>query len=257
MPRLFILGTAAAETTPQRDYSAYAIEVGSTLFAIDVGPNITARLWACGVDPRNLSDVLVTHRHLDHLVGLPSLIDQLRLTGRRGPLTVWGLPETLHTARALLDVFGVDPNGTAVPLQLQPIALTGVAWTGNGFCVRTGPAVHTAPAVSVRVDFDGGRSIGFSGDTAPHQGMAELYTGTTLLVHECTFPDDEVAQAHADGHCTSHDVGTIARECGVPRLLLTHLSPPTDTNLDRTLAQVRAVYDGDVAAAADYQVLTI
>lgn len=257
MSRLFILGTAAAETTPDRGYSSYAIEVGTTLFAIDVGPNIAARLWRCGVDPRALENVLITHDHLDHLGGLPSLLDQLRLTGRREPLTVWGLPETLETAQALLGIFHISLSAPDMPIRLRPIEKSGVAWEGAGFRVLTGPAAHTAPAVSVRVELADGQAISFSGDTAPHPRMAELYPGSTLLVHECTFLAEQAEVARHDGHCTTADVGTIARTYGLPRVLLTHLSPPTLDDLERTLAEVRAVYDGDVSVATDYQIITL
>ena len=40
--------------------------------------------------------------------GLPSLIESFRLAGRRRPLRVYALPETMAVARALMDTFAFE-----------------------------------------------------------------------------------------------------------------------------------------------------
>jgi ribonuclease BN (tRNA processing enzyme) len=70
MSRLWILGTAAALTTPQRDYSQLCWEVAGRLILLDCGTNAFVRLVEAGLDPRALGDVVLTNRHIDHMGSL-------------------------------------------------------------------------------------------------------------------------------------------------------------------------------------------
>jgi len=69
-----------------------------------------------------------------------------------------------------------------------------------------------------------GRSFAYCLDTQPCPELAPLAKGVDVLVHEATFANEFETQAHAWGHSTAADAGRIAREAGVRRLILTHVS---------------------------------
>ncbi|MFQ6077502.1 MAG: ribonuclease Z [Candidatus Bathyarchaeia archaeon] len=91
-----------------------------------------------------------------------------------------------------------------------------------------------------------GRKIVYSGDTRPCKAVLELARGADLLIHESTY-DDELADKAQNGHSTPSQAAWVAREAGVKRLILTHISARyTDTAV--LLEQARRVFPRVVVA---------
>ncbi len=70
-----------------------------------------------------------------------------------------------------------------------------------------------------------GRKITYSGDTMPCESVRGLAEGSDILIHEATFASDMEEKAAEYGHSTASQAAMIAREAGVERLYLTHISP--------------------------------
>lgn len=69
-----------------------------------------------------------------------------------------------------------------------------------------------------------GRSVVYSGDSAPFQGMVEFARGADVLVHESTYDQSLKSRADQDLHSTAKDAATIAAKANVKLLVLYHLS---------------------------------
>ena len=129
------------------------------------------------------------------------------------------------------------------------------------------------PALAYRFDFKD-RSIAFSGDTAPFEGVAKMARGADVLVHEAMYVpgietyirreiakgrpikfEDLMAHMKAD-HTPVEDVGRIAQEAGVKTLVLSHLIPAVDTISDETWrAPAEKYFKGEIIVGKDLMVV--
>lgn len=136
---LTFLGTAATTPSAKRGLPALLVAAGSERFLIDCGEGTQRQLHHAGAGFRRLGHVLLTHAHLDHILGLAGLIASLGLFDLRQELTICGSAQTI----ALVDRYlsGLWPEHRApVPLrliELQPgPVLNGRDYTVSCFAVR-------------------------------------------------------------------------------------------------------------------------
>jgi ribonuclease Z len=101
-----------------------------------------------------------------------------------------------------------------------------------------------------------GRKLVLTGDTRPCAATVAAARGADLLVHDSTFGDAEVERASETLHSTARQAAQVAREAGVARLLLTHLSTRYDRDTATLLAQARAEF-GAVEVASDGLVVEV
>lgn len=145
------LGTSAARPTVERNVSSLAlVREGETLL-FDCGEGTQRQMMRYGVSFA-LNDILFTHFHGDHFLGVIGLIRTLGLQGRTEPLRLWGprgAKQVLRTAMLL----GVE----RVPfdVQIEEVKAGDVIGEG-GTGKREGYGLH------VFATEHGGGSVGYA-----------------------------------------------------------------------------------------------
>jgi ribonuclease Z len=150
----------------------------------------------------------------------------------------------------------VEPDGRR--MLPDRLAALGVAGPAVGRLQREG-ALAVAGRV-VRLEevsaHRPGQRFAFVMDTALCDAVPALADGADLLVIESTFLDRDADLARDYGHLTARQAATVAAECGVRRLVLTHFSQRYDDPA-AFASEARAVFDGDVVVAEDLQTVPV
>jgi len=92
-----------------------------------------------------------------------------------------------------------------------------------------------------------GRSVVYSGDTAPSEEVRKLAHQATLLIHEATVGQEIEKEANEWGHSSARQAAECAREAGVSALFLTHFSARYK-ELEPLESEARIVFPGSTAA---------
>jgi len=252
--RFAFLGTAGALASAERDNTSLVVEAAGGAVLLDCGGAAVHRLYRLGLDPLALTHVVVTHLHVDHSYGLPSLVRQSMLLQRAAPLTVVCRPEHVEPLQTLLRLYNLWQRPNAFALTLAPIELTAGAraFAAAGLALSTAPNAHgPMPNFAVRVDAPGAGALVYSSDTMPCDAVADLARGARTLVHEASYLERDRDPAHPVAHSTGAEAGAIAARAGVERLILTHVGAEYHGDVGAVAAEARARFGGAVEVAEE------
>lgn len=255
--RLAFLGTSGAISSPWRDTTALIVQAGPELVLVDCGGSPVQKLRRLGLDPLQLTRVVITHTHPDHAYGLPALVQNLLLLGREAPLPILCRAEHVETLRALLRLFRLLEREGALPVRVEgaPPLEGQLLFRSEALAVTASPNAHGAmPNLALRVEGDGAVVV-YSSDTRPCDAVVELARGADLLIHEATFSERD--RERAGWHSTAREAGEVAHAAGVRRLLLTHVDAPYHDRLDALAAEAQAVFPGPVEVAEELRWYTV
>src|SRR5574338_1591220 len=139
-----------------------------------------------------------------------------------------------------------DPD-KARDLGIPEGPLWGRIHKGEAVTLEDGRVVHPEQLVGPTRP---GRTVVYSGDTRPCDGVRAVSHGADLLIHEATFSSEEAARAVETGHSTAREAAEIAKAAGVRQLVLTHISPRYSREAPELLAEAQAVFP-DTTIARD------
>ncbi len=260
MPDVTFLGTSAAVPTADRGYTSLVISDGRFGMLIDCGAIVYQALLRSNIAPETITDLFITHAHIDHIGGLPALLECLRLSGRRSPLRLWALPETLAVVSDLLKTFAFE-----IPLPL-PYELTMQRLEGDSACPPIGdiafsfiPVQHSVPTAGLRLSFpssDGSAwTVVYSSDTRPIKELESFARQCDLLILECTYLDSKSASAERTGHMTAGQAGQLAHNAQAGALALVHLGLYDGWNVEQARREVAKAFAGDIIFPTDGECL--
>lgn len=208
---------------------------------------------------RKIRHVFVTHSHLDHIAGIPLLVDTIFETLDQ-PLTIHARAETIDALRTHIFNNVIWPDFSAIPdrarpaLRFETMAAGGVRAVG-ACTVELIPVNHVIPGAGYRVQCDGG-AFAFSGDTTTNDTFWHALNGhpaLDLLIVEAAFPDRDINLCRLAHHyCPSLLARDLNKLRHRPQVYITHLKPgDEDEIVDQCRAgirdlEVRQLFGGEV-----------
>jgi ribonuclease BN (tRNA processing enzyme) len=222
----YLVGTGTLVPDAERGPSGYAVRgAGNALMLVDGGAGTLRTLAGIGLDFREITSCLYTHRHPDHTADLFTLLFARKHVpaGEDSRLAVWGPSGFPDFVRRVQEAWqGWVTPGDRCEVSLQEFPMEGEPIEVSGLEVRTWRVDHSDPGVALRFRDPGtGGTLCYSGDTQYCEGLVEAARDADVLVVECSFPDDQAVE----GHMTPRSVARTARDSGARRVILTHMYP--------------------------------
>ena len=192
---------------------------------VDASGDPVRRLKRVGGSVCDLDGVVLTHTHTDHIYALPSIFHNIRMLGRRKPLTLAANAPTLEFARSLLDLFGhLDRND--VPEINWLTVGDGAKADLAGLEFMFFDAAHSRPCLGFRAR-DEGSVVVYGADSGPNPNLERHGEPGCTLIHEATGLHSDAERLNAIGHSTARQAGEAARRIGARHLFLCGLGIET------------------------------
>lgn len=262
------LGTGWPLPSADRAGAATLVEAAGQHFLVDCGRGVLMRLAAAGLGIGQVSAVLLTHLHSDHIVDFNDVVTTSWIGSfTPTPLRVVGPPGTKAFVDATVAMLEDDicwrmahhDDLTWRP-EIEVTEVTdGVALESGAVRVLAAPTDHRPvhPTVGYRFEHDG-RAVVCAGDTVPCEGLDRLVAGADVYVQTVlrrsaveAIPAPRL-QDILDYHSDLEQAGQTAARGGVGTLVLTHLIPPPPPGTEQAWAdEVAGHFGGTVVVAED------
>ncbi len=190
-----------------------------------------------------IKHVFITHSHLDHIAGLPLLVDTIYEQLLEEPLKVYCQPNTYQVLMEHIFNWKIWPNFFSLPSEdkavVQFVAMEPeqtISIDSNQFTMIE--VEHTVPAVGYIVQ-NTSSSFAFSGDTASAPKLWRALNqqkNVDLLIVECAFADERSEIANQAKHFSPQ---SLAQELQVlthdPQICVSHLQPGEEEKIMQEL----------------------
>jgi len=191
-----------------------------------------------------LGNVVLTHRHGDHIGGVMALFLALERAQLYGPEDALGAAESLlrTTYPHFSMVRGHGTTATSVR--------AGTTYPIGGFDLTFFEVVHRVPTYAVRVRVEN-KVLAFSADSLPCNALVACAQDADLFICDalCAAADFDNEQVHALMHPVATEAAALAERAGAKALALTHLARYATP--ETMLEEARSRFNGPVTVPND------
>lgn len=251
MPEIIILGTADSVPDAHHNNTHMAVTGRAGSVLIDCSGTPTVQLERAGIGLSDISDLILTHFHPDHVGGVPMLLMNMWLTGRTRPLRIYGLHHCLERCEHMMGFYNWEnwPDFFQVSFHRLPERERRPVLEKEDFRILSSPVRHVIPTLGLRIESKTSeRVVTYSCDTEPCPNVVRLAGGADVLIHE--------AAGAIVGHSSASQAGAIAREAGVEALFLIHY-PTRGDRYESLRSQAQETFSGRVEIAEDFMTIDL
>lgn len=281
--RLTVLGSGSPEASIRRASAGHLLEVGGDTILFDCGGGVFDNLLRSGRKPSDVTHLIFSHLHSDHMIDYPRLVHAAWDEGGAplkmvGPAPLAAIHEgyfgpngvLAHDLKARTELPASQAvwtaRGGAAPRPWPRPAVAeiapGDAIDGADWRITSCAVAHAQPfleCMAFAVDYRR-KKVVYSGDAGYSDALKRLCAGADLLLHWCyRLEDDDAHPSIAALTPTPSEIGRMAAEAGVKRLLLTHFRVHMDApaKLGAARDALRRTFPGPSGVAEDLDIFEI
>lgn len=144
MFEIIFLGTSASAPSARRGLSAQVVKYNDHRFLVDCGEGTQRQILQSGIGFKQIDRILLTHGHLDHILGLGGLMSTFMRWEAIERLEILGGKSTLERVKILVNE--VVLRGQKAPMDLVYREVTpGLLYDLDGFTVSAFNVTHRGP----------------------------------------------------------------------------------------------------------------
>lgn len=247
MAKLIFMGTASAVAIEGHENTFMVIQGEQSSILVDCASNPILKLRKAGIHFDDLSDLVITHFHADHVSGLPNLLMDMWILGRKKEFRIYGSQHTISRAEKMMALFDWDEWQNIYPISFHtlPAEELTLVLENQEFRIHSSPGDHLIPTLGLRIESIKNKfAAAYSCDTNPHHNIVRLAAGADVLIHEAAGP--------YEGHSTPAQAGEIATQAKVGKLYLIHYSIYGDKTAESITAEAKKTFSKEVILAEDF-----
>lgn len=197
-----------------------------------------------------ISHIFLTHAHLDHIKGIPFLVDNIAAVDKHHCLTILSGKDVLADLRKNIFNNRIWPDFSVIPTRENPVmqyaAISPRARIQAGdYMIYATRVSHSVPAYGFMIESPSGSAMVYSGDTGPTKRIWRRMQDHTVkvLIIEVSFPDAMMDLALASGHLTPSLLAKEIRKMpDIPeKVYATHLKPYYRNAIEDQLANLNGL----------------
>ena len=267
MIEIVFLGTSASAPSIHRGLTSQMVMYEDSRFLIDCGEGTQRQILRSGLGFKRLNRVLLTHGHLDHILGLGGLISTFARWEAIERLEIYGGRWALERVYDL--VYGVVLRGANPPIEIDFVEVEpGVIVESDTFEVIAFPVFHRGPSLGYlfrekpRRPFLNQKAEALGVPKGPERGRLVAGESITLDDGRVIGPEDVLGPPRR-GASLAH-VGDVGRTedlvdivAGADLLVIEATYLETEADLARRFAHLTAAQAARLARDADVEKLVL
>lgn len=279
--KVILMGTGSPFADPEKSGPATAVIVDGQSWIIDAGPGVVRRASAAHIagEPAlaqpELSRLLLTHLHSDHTLGLPDIMYSPWVLDRTSPLQIWGPLGTADMVANIEAAYAVDlkirlngaqPANTTGWRNKVSETTGGIIFQDAALTIEAVPVCHGGWEVALGYKFTHeNKVVVISGDTTYCPALEAASRDADVLIHEVydsaalTNRKPEWQNYHSKAHTADEDVGRLAANANVKKLVLYHQLAfgKFGGSKEAILQQIASTYSGPTIWGEDLIVIDV
>ena len=237
-----VLGCSGGQV-PGRNLSSFLVNDSLLIDAGSTTSVLTLR------EQRRIRNILVTHIHLDHVMGLATMADNL-FGNCEISIHVWGIDEVIGSLKSSFFNDSIWPDFTKMTSDVQPWPVVTFRSMPEEEPTPIGDSIvtmvrvnHVVPSTAFFIE-NNNKTLLHVGDTGPTERVWSLGRRKTNLrgvVLEASFPNRLQELADLSHHLTPQTLAKEVEKLGNPSvpILVTHLKPQYRGEIIKELKKIK------------------
>lgn len=265
--KLTMLGTGNALVTDCYN-TCFILQDADEYFMVDAGGGngILRQLKRAGIDWKNVRNIFITHKHIDHLLGVIWMVrmicQHIKRNEYSGDAYIYGHSEAIQTLRSIAEMVLQKSEVSHLGKRLHLITVEdGEEKEIIGRRVRFFDIHSTKDKqFGFTVELSAGKKLTCCGDEPYHVSEKEYVEGSNWLLHEafCLYSQADVFHPYEKHHSTVKDACQLAQELQVENLVLYHTEDKSlNQRKERYAAEGKGYFHGNLYIPDDLETILL